>query len=40
MPEGTEIEAKERQGQNWPGKDLLPDVPMKMIVTPFVFTNH
>ena len=30
MPEGiTEREAKERQGQNWPGKNVLPNFPMK-----------
>ena len=41
MPEGTEIEAKERQGQNcWPGKNLLPNFPMKIKVAPFVFTNQ
>ena len=32
MPEGTEREAKERQGQNWPGKNLLPNFLMKMKV--------
>ena len=40
MPEGTEREAKERQGQNWPGKYLLPNFPMKSEVAPFVFTKH
>ena len=40
MPEGTEREAKEWQGQNWPGKNLLPNFPMKIKVAPFVFTNH
>ena len=40
MPEGTEREAKERQGQNWPGNNLLPNFPTKMKVAPFVFTNH
>ena len=40
MPEGTEIEAKERQGQIWPGKNLLTNVSMKIKVAPFVFTNH
>ena len=40
MPEGTEREAKERQGQNWPGKHLSPNFPMKIKVAPFVFTNH
>ena len=40
MPEGTEREAQEKQGQNWPGEHLLPRFPMKMKVAPFVFTNH
>ena len=40
MPEGTEGEAKERQGQNWPGKNLLPNLSLKIKVAPFVFTNH
>ena len=40
MPEGTEREAKERQGQNLPGKNLLPNFPLKIIVAPFVFTNN
>ena len=40
MPEGTERESKERQGQNWPGKKLLPNFPMKIKVATFVFTNH
>ena len=40
MPEGPEREAKERQGQNWPGQNVLPNFPMKMKVAPFVFTNH
>ena len=40
MPEGTEREAKERQGQNGPGKHLLPIFSMKIKVAPFVFTNH
>ena len=31
---------KERQGQNWPGKNVLPNFSMKIKVTPFVFTNH
>ena len=35
MPEGTERETKERQGQNWPGKNVLPNFPMKIKVTPF-----
>ena len=40
MPKGTEREAKERQGQNWPGKNSLPNFPMKIKVAPFVFTNQ
>ena len=40
MPEGIESEAKERQGQNWPGKNLLPYFSMKIKVVPFVFPNH
>ena len=40
MPEGTERWAKERQGQNWPGKNVLSNFPMKIKVAPFVFTNH
>ena len=40
MPEGTEREAKERQGQNWPGKNLLPNFPMEIKVALFFFTNH
>ena len=40
MPEGTEREAKERQDQNWPGKNLLPNFPMKMKVAPFVCTKN
>ena len=40
MPEGTEREAKERQGKNWPSKNLLPNFPMKMKGAPFIFTNH
>ena len=40
MPEGTEREAKESQGQNWPGKNLLLNFPMKIKVAPVVFTNH
>ena len=39
MPEGTEREAKERQGHNWPGKNLFPNFYMKINVAPFVFTN-
>ena len=40
MPEDTEREAKERQGQNWPGKTVLPNFSMKIKVAPFVFTDH
>ena len=40
MPDGTEREAKERQDQNWPGKNVLPDFPMKIKIAPFVFTSH
>ena len=40
MPEGTERGAKERQGQHWPGKNLLHNSPMKKRVAPFVFINH
>ena len=40
MPEDTEREAKEKQGQNWPGKKLLPDFSTQMKVAPFVFTNN
>ena len=40
MPEGTEREKKERQGQKWPGINLLPNFPMEIRVAPFVFTNH
>ena len=39
MSEGAEKEAKERQGQNEPGKNLLPNFSMNVILTPFVFTN-
>ena len=38
MLEGTEGEAKERQGQNCAGKNLLPNFAMKIKVAPFVFT--
>ena len=31
---------KERQCQNWQGKKLLPNFPMKMKAAQFVFTNH
>ena len=40
MPEGTEKEARESQGQNWPGKYVLLNFLMKMKVVQFVFTNH
>ena len=40
MPEGTEGVAKERQGQNWPVKNKLPNFSMNIKVAPFVFTNH
>ena len=40
MPEGTEREAKDRQGQTWPAKFVLPNLPMKIKVAPFVFTNY
>ena len=40
MPEGTERGAKERQIQNWPGKNVLPNFSMKIKVAPFLFTNH
>ena len=40
MLEGTEKEAKERQGQNCPGKNLLSNFSMKIKVAAFVFTNH
>ena len=41
MPEGTEREKNERQGQNWTsGKNIFPDFPMKIEIAPFVFTNH
>ena len=40
MPEGTERDAKERQGQNWTGKNLLPNYSMTTKVAPSVFTKH
>ena len=40
MLEGTEKEAKERQGQNYPCKNLLPNFAMKIKVAPFGITNH
>ena len=39
-PEDAEKEVKERQGQNWSGKNLLPNFSMKINVAPFVFTNN
>ena len=39
MPEGTEREAKERQGHNWPGKNMFLNFTMKIKVPSFVFTN-
>ena len=30
----------ERQGQNWPGKTLISNFPMKIKVAPFVITNY
>ena len=36
MPEGTKRKAKERQGQNWPGKNLLPNFTMEIKAAPFV----
>ena len=40
MPEGTEREAKDRQGENWSSKNLLPNFPMNIKIAPFVFTIH
>ena len=40
MLEGTEREAKERQGQNWPGKNLLPNFSMNIKAAQCVFTDH
>ena len=40
MPEGTAREAKEMQGQNGPGKNLLTNFHMKIKVAPFVFTDQ
>ena len=40
MPDATEIEAKEQQRQNWPGKNGLTSFPMKMKIAPCVFTNN
>ena len=40
MAEGTEIEAKERHGLNWPGKKLLPNFPKNIKVAQFVFTKN
>ena len=38
MHEGTEREAKERHGENWPGKHLWPNLPIKIKVAPVFFT--
>ena len=38
MPEGTEREAKERQGQNSQA-NMFPNFSMKIKVAPFVFTS-
>ena len=40
MSEGTENESKERQGQNWPGKNVLTNFSMKIKIAPVVFTNN
>ena len=40
MPGGAEREAKERQIQNWPGKNVLPIHPIKIKIASFVFINH
>ena len=40
LPDGTDRKAKEMQGQNWPGKNSLPNFSMKIKVAPFMFTNH
>ena len=40
MPEGTEREAKKRQGQNWLGKNVLPNFSRKIKVAPFVVSNN
>ena len=40
MPESSEREAKERQGQNWPGNNLLTKFPMTIKVSPLIFPNH
>ena len=40
MPEGTEKEAKKRQGQNGQIKNVLPNFSIKIKVAPLVFTNH
>ena len=40
MPEGTERETKKKQGQNWPGRNLLPNFHMKINASSFFFTNH
>ena len=40
MPEGTERMANEMQGQYWPGKNVFPNLSMKIKVATFVFPNH
>ena len=40
VPEGTEREATERQGQNWPGQNLFSNFPLKIKAAPFVFTDQ
>ena len=40
MPEGTEREGKERLGQNWTGKNLLPNFSLNIKVEPFVLTTR
>ena len=39
MPECTEREANEGQGQNWPGKNVLPNFSIMIKVAPVVFTK-
>ena len=36
MPDGTEREAKERQGQNWPGKFKINDFAKNFCMSPEV----
>ena len=40
MPEIAKRGKKESQSQNSPGKNLLPNFPMKIEVVPFVFTEQ